>query len=109
MSRLALFLSVVVLFLSSAGAPAQFWSSDNPEKTRPCPKSPLEASKLAAEDVAKFKKMYYSGTWTGFMYQFSLKYPDCPPYIKRVYLDTARPLMNAGPPQVGSFQNLLRK
>ncbi|MGB6067803.1 MAG: hypothetical protein WBG50_23600 [Desulfomonilaceae bacterium] len=109
MLRLALFLSVMVLFLSGAGTFAQFSSSENPEKTHPCPQSPLQASKLAAADVAKFKKMYYSGTWTGFIYQFNKKYPDCPPYIKRVYLDTARPLMNAGPPQVGSFQNSLRK
>lgn len=74
-----------------------------------CPKNPLAASKLATQDVQKFKKMYYSGTWTGFLHQFRTKYAACPAAIRGAYLDTARQLMNAGAPRVKPFQNSLKK
>lgn len=109
MSRVALFLVVIALFVSCPLAMAQSESSDQPEKVHPCPKSPLEASKMATLDVQKFKKMYFSGTWSGFLHQFRQKYVTCPDYIKGVYVDTARQLMNASSSQVGSFQNLLKK
>lgn len=109
MSRVALFLVVIALFISCPLAMAQFESSDQPETAHSCPKSPLEASKMATQDVQKFKKMYFSGTWSGFLHQFRLKYAECPEHIKVVYVDTARQLMNASSSQVGSFQNLLKK
>jgi hypothetical protein len=109
MSRVVLFLSIFALILSCPLAMAQSGSSDQPEAAHPCPKSPLEAGKVAAQDVMKFKKMYYSGTWTGFLHQFRLKYATCPEYIKQVYVESARKAMNAGSSQVDSFQNLLKK
>jgi len=74
-----------------------------------CPKTPLEASKLAAQDVEKFKKMFSSGTWTGFQHHFRSRYGTCPDHIKQIYLESARHQMNAGPPRVGSFQVPVRK
>ena len=109
MLRVALFCAIIALFISCPTAMAQSDSSDQPETVQPCPKSPLEASKMATQDVQKFKKMYFSGTWSGFLHQFRLKYTACPEYIKVVYVDTARQLMNASSSQVGSFQNLLKK
>jgi hypothetical protein len=109
MFRVALFLSIFALFLSCPVAMAESESSNRPETVQPCPKSPLEASKIAIQDVQKFKKMYYSGTWTGFLHQFRLRYATCPEYIKNVYVESARQAMNAGPPQVGSYQNLLKR
>jgi hypothetical protein len=88
---------------------AESESSDQPEAARPCPKSPFEASQLAIKDVQKFKKMYYSGTWSGFLHQFRLKYTTCPEYIKQVYVESARQAMNVGSSQTGSFQNLPKK
>ncbi len=109
MLRVALVLSVIALFLSCPVAMAESDSSDQPETALPCPNSPLEASQLAAKDVQKFKKMYYSGTWTGFLHQFRLKYATCPEQIKVVYVESARQLMNPSSSQVGSFQNSLKK
>jgi hypothetical protein len=109
MLKVALFVAAAALFIACPSVMAQSDSSDQPEKPHPCPKSPLEASKLATEDVQKFKKMYFSGTWTGFLYQFRSKYAECPAFIKQVYVDTARKEMNAGSSQVGSFQNMLKK
>ena len=109
MLRVALSLGLIALFISCPRAMAQSESSDQPEMAHPCPKSPLEASKMATQDVQKFKKMFFSGTWSGFLHQFRLKYAACPEHIKVVYVDTARQLMNASSSQVGSFQNLLKK
>ena len=109
MLRVALFLSLIALFISCPLAMAQSESSDQPETAHPCPKDPLEASKMATQDVQKFKKMFFSGTWSGFLHQFRLKYAACPEHIKVVYVDTARQLINASSSQVGSFQNLLKK
>jgi hypothetical protein len=109
MFRVALFLSVFALILSCPVVRAESESSDQPETAQTCPKSPLEASQVAIKDVQKFKKMYYSGTWAGFLHQFRLKYAACPEHIKSVYVESARQQMNAGSSQVGSFQNSLKK
>jgi hypothetical protein len=109
MLRVVLFLSVIALFLWCPLAMAQSWSADQPETAQSCPKSPLEASKIATQDVQQFKKKFYSGTWTGFLHQFRLKYAACPEHIKAVYVESARQLMNASSSQVGSFQNSLKK
>jgi hypothetical protein len=111
MFRVALFLSVFAFILSCpvVMAESESSSSDQPETAQTCPKSPLEASQVAAKDVQKFKKMYYSGTWTGFLHQFRLKYAACPENIKSVYVESARQLMNPSSSQVGSFQNSLKK
>ncbi len=107
MFKVAVFLTIFALIFYCPLVMAE--SSDQPQTAQQCPKSPLEASKIAAQDVQKFKKMYYSGTWTGFLHQFRLKYATCPEYIKQVYVESARQAMNAGAPPVGSFQNLLKK
>jgi len=109
MLRQVLFQALVVLFLSCPLAMAQSESTDKPEAAQPCPKNPLEASQLATKDVEKYRKMYFSGTWTGFLHQFRLRYAACPDYIKGAYIESARQAMNAGAPQTGSFQRSLRK
>ena len=109
MLRVVLVLSVMALFLWCPLAMAQSGSSDQPETAQSCPKSPLEASKIATQDVQQFKKKFFSGTWTGFLHQFRLKYAACPEHIKAVYVESARQLMNPSPSQVGSFQNSLKK
>ncbi len=109
MFRVAVFLSILAVIISCSLAMAQSEFSDQPGSADPCPKSPLEASQVAVKDVQKFKKIYYSGTWTGFLHQFRSKYVTCPEYIKQVYIESARQAMNAGSSQVGSFQNLLKK
>jgi hypothetical protein len=109
MLRVALYLIVIAIFLSCSLAMAQSGSSDQPETAQPCPKSRLEASKIAAQDVQQFKKKFFSGTWTGFLHQFRLKYAACPEHIKVVYIESARQLMSPSSSQVGSFQNSLKK
>ena len=109
MLRVALFLIVIALFLSCPLAMAQSGSSDQPETAQPCPKSPLEASKIATQDVQQFKKKFFSGTWTGFLHQFRLKYAACPEHIKVVYVESARQLMNAELIAGGVFSKLAQK
>jgi hypothetical protein len=109
MFRATLLLSIFALILSCTVAMAESESSDRPEAVGPCPQTPLEASRVAARDIQKFKKMYYSGTWTGFLHQFRSRYAACPEYIKQAYVESARQAMDAAPPRPGPFQKSLRK
>jgi len=110
MVRVALCLTMVIILLSCPVFGEESETGDQSQRIAPqCPKTPLEASKLAASDVAKFKKMFFSGTWTGFQHQFRSRYGSCPDHIKQIYLESARHQMNAGPPRVGSFQVPVRK
>ena len=92
---------VLCFFLCSAAAQSKL--------DKPCPKTPLEAAKQATQDVEKFKKMYNSGTWAGFLHQYKTNYGTCPANIKNVYIDAARQLMNASAPRVNSFQSSPKK
>lgn len=110
MLRVALSLTMIILLLSCPVSGEESDSADQAQRiTSQCPKTPLEASKLAEADVAKFKKMFFSGTWTGFQHQFRSRYGNCPDHMKQIYLESARHQMNAGPPRVGSFQVPVRK
>lgn len=110
MLRVGLLVTMMFLIFSCPVPGEESESADQPHRIGPqCPKTPLEASKLAEGDVARFKKMYSSGTWTGFQHQFRSRYSTCPDHIKQIYLGAARHQMSAGPPRVGSFQLPVRK
>ena len=72
-------------------------SRQTPLDQSKCPRTLLQIEKLVKGDAGDFKRRYPSGTWATFVHVFNRRYANCPSFVKRMYLEAARDILE--PPQ----------
>ncbi|HMK35602.1 MAG TPA: hypothetical protein VK463_11075 [Desulfomonilaceae bacterium] len=63
-----------------------------------CPQRIRQVNTAAAADVAKFRKLHPSWAWSAFLLKTKSAYKDCPSYVRKAYLKTAREKFHPSPP-----------
>jgi hypothetical protein len=90
---LCLLLAAAVIDVNSSQAlpPVHgVFSPSGPRKKPRCPTSIRQAARMGHADAKTFRKKYPSRLWPDFLIKTSSISRDCPGYVRKAYVDSAR-------------------